>query len=193
MVAMICMGSGHLVLHSVVLGSHRNGLCVHAVPYVLHPPLWRRHGLMVVLPDLSRLAVAAGLYDHMPYIFRVSLRGVVADVDDVVFPVQPDFGDVWLLSQGPLDGTGAAQAVHAAEFERGMSRVDMVMIGCCHSVEIHVGHGSHLLLSTLRTLSLPRAKGSIRPGWHRQELSRVASASSGRAGATGGAAPGPSG
>jgi len=77
---------------------------------------------MVVLPlDLSRLAVAAGLRDHLLDIFRANLGGVVADVDDVVLPVQPDIGNIWLLSKGSLDGTGAVQAMNAAEFERGMS------------------------------------------------------------------------
>ena len=87
-VAVIGMGSGHLVLHPVVLGAHRDGLRIHAVAEVLHPPLWGRHGLMVVLLlDLGRAAVAAGLRDHLLDIFRANLRGVVADVDDVVLPV----------------------------------------------------------------------------------------------------------
>ena len=38
-VAVIGMGGRHLVLHPVVLGPHRDGLRVHAVPEVLHPPL----------------------------------------------------------------------------------------------------------------------------------------------------------
>src|SRR5215203_5528320 len=171
MIAMVRTCGRHLVLHTVVLCPHRNGLCVHAVPDVLHPTLRRRHGLMVVLLDLGRLAVTARLRDHLLDIFRVNLGGVVADVDDVVLPVQPDIGNTWLLSKDSLDGTGAVQAMNAAEFERGMSRVDMVMMGCCRSVGIHVGHGGYLLLSTLGSPSLPRAKSSIRPGWRRQELS----------------------
>ena len=55
-VAVIRMGGRHLVLHPVVLGPHRDGLRIHAVPEVLHPPLRRRHGLVVVLVlDLGRL------------------------------------------------------------------------------------------------------------------------------------------
>src|SRR5215207_1550707 len=165
------MGGGHLVLHPVVLGSHRNGLRVHAVPDVLHPTLRRRHSLMVVLLDLGGLAVAAGLRDHPLDIFRANLGGVVADVDDVVLPVKVDIGNTWLLSKDSLDGTGAVQAMNAAEFERGMTRANMVMIGCCRRVGIHIGHGGYLLLSTLGTPSLPRAKGGIRPGWRRRELS----------------------
>jgi hypothetical protein len=98
-VAVIRMSSGHLILHPVVLRPHRDGLRIHAVPDVLHPPLWRSHGLVVVLLlDLGRLAIAAGLRDHLLDIFRADPRGVVADVDDVVLPVQPNLGDVWLLS-----------------------------------------------------------------------------------------------
>ena len=98
-----------LVLHPVVLGPHRDGLRIHAVSEVLHPPLGRRHGLVVVLlPDLGRLAVAARLCDHLLDVFRADPRGIVADVDEVVLPVQPDVGDVRLLSQGSLDGIGAA-------------------------------------------------------------------------------------
>jgi hypothetical protein len=52
----------------------------------------------VVLLDLSRLAVAACLRDDLLDAFRADVRGVVADVDDVVLPVQLNLGDVWLLS-----------------------------------------------------------------------------------------------
>ena len=71
-----------------------------------------------------------------------------------------DIGDVRLPSKGSLDGT--AQAVHATEFERVISHGNMRVIGCCHSVGIHVDKGGYLLLSTLRTLSFPRAKSSTR-------------------------------
>ena len=120
MVAVVRMvWRGSLVLHPVVLGPHRDGLRVHAVFEVLHSPLGRRHGLVVVLLlDLGRLAVAARLRDHLLDIFRADPRWVVADVDEVVLPVQPHVGDVRLLSQGSLDGVGAAQAVHAPELER---------------------------------------------------------------------------
>ena len=53
---------------------------------------------MVLLLDLGRLAVAARLRDHLLDIFRADPRGVVADVDDVVLPVQLNIGDVRLLS-----------------------------------------------------------------------------------------------
>jgi len=112
------MGSGHLVLHPVVLGTHRNGPRIHTVTEMLYPPLWRRHCLVVmILIDLSRLAVAARLCDRVLDIFRADPRRVVTDMDDIVFPVQSDIGNMWLLSQGTLDGARAAQAVHATELE----------------------------------------------------------------------------
>src|SRR5215203_6522058 len=121
-VAMIGMGSRHLVLHPVVLGPHRDGLRIHAMPEVLHPPLrWRHDFVVVLLLDLGGLAVAAGLRDHLLEIFWADPRRVVADVDDVALPVHPNFGDVGLLPQGSLDGTSAAQAVHATELERAIS------------------------------------------------------------------------
>jgi hypothetical protein len=141
-VAMIGMGSGHLVLHPVVLGAHRDGLRIHAVAEVLHAPLRWRHGLvMVLLPDLSRLAVTASLCDHLLDIFRADVRGIVADVDDVALPVQVDIGEVWLFSQGPLHGTGAVQAMNATEFERASSYGNMLVIGCCRGCGVIVGHG----------------------------------------------------
>jgi hypothetical protein len=76
----------------------------------------------VLLLDLSRLAVAAGLRDHHFDAFCVDPRGVVADVDGVVFPIQPDIGDVRLLPQGSLDGSGASQAVNASKLERAISQ-----------------------------------------------------------------------
>jgi hypothetical protein len=50
----------------------------------------------MVFLDLSRLAVAARLRDDLLDAFRADVRGVVADVDDVVLPVQPDIGDMRL-------------------------------------------------------------------------------------------------
>jgi hypothetical protein len=98
----------------------------------------------------------AGLRDDLLDPFRVDVRGIVADVDDVVLPVQPNIGDVWLLSQDPLDGTGATQTVHATERERVRSQASMLMIGCCHSLWIDFGHGGYLLLSSLRLLRICR-------------------------------------
>jgi hypothetical protein len=159
-VAVISMGSRHLVLHPVVLGAHRDGLCIHAVADVLHPPLRGRHGVvMVLLPDLSRLAVAARLCDHLLDIFQDDVHGIVADVEDVVLPVQVDIGDVCLLSQGPLHGTGTTQAVHATEFERALPHGNMLLIGCCRSPRVVVGHGGYVLLNMLHILSLPMAEG----------------------------------
>jgi hypothetical protein len=66
-------------------------------------------------------------------------------VDDVVLPVQLYFGDVWLLPQDPLDGTGAANAVHATEFERAASHGKILVIGCCRSRGVIVGHGGYVL------------------------------------------------
>jgi hypothetical protein len=40
----------------------------------------------------------AGLRDDLFYIFWADLRGVVGDVDYIVFPVQANIGDVRLLS-----------------------------------------------------------------------------------------------
>src|SRR5215217_9057827 len=151
-VAMIGMGSGHLVLHPVVLGAHRDGLRIHAVAEVLHAPLRWRHGLvMVLLPDLSRLAVTASLCDHLLDIFRADVRGIVADVDDVALPVQVDIGEVWLLSQGPLHGTGTAQAVHATELERAVARGGMVDISLRRGLLITTGHRGYSS-RTLRSL-----------------------------------------
>jgi hypothetical protein len=159
-VAVIRIGSRHLVQHPVVLRPHRDGLRIHAVAEVLHPPLRGRHGLMVVLLlDLGRAAVAAGLCDDLLYIFRADPRGVVADVDGIVIPVQVKLGDVRLLPQGPFDGTGAAQAVHATELERAASHGSMPIIGRCGILGVIVGHGGYPLLSTLRTPSLPTAEG----------------------------------
>jgi hypothetical protein len=54
--------------------------------------------VVVLLLALSRLAVAAGLCDHLLDIFRGDPCGVVADVDYIVLPVQVEIGDVWLLT-----------------------------------------------------------------------------------------------
>src|SRR5215217_3153118 len=152
-VAMIGMGSRHLVLHPVVLRPHRDGLRIHAMPEVLHPPLrWRHDFVVVLLLDPGRVAVASGLRDDVLDILLANPRGVVADVDDVVLPVQSNINDVWLLLQGPLNGTGAAKAVHATELERASSYVHMLVIGCCHSPGVVVGHGGYILLSTLHIL-----------------------------------------
>jgi hypothetical protein len=45
-----------------------------------------------------RCAVASGLRDDVLDSFRVDVRGIVADVDGVVLPIQPNLSDVWLLS-----------------------------------------------------------------------------------------------
>src|SRR5215208_8364607 len=142
MVAVVRMGIRHLVLHPVVLCAHRDGLRIHTVREVLHPLLWRRHGLMVVLlfPDLSRLAVASRLCDHLLDIFRADVRGIVAHVDEVVLPVQLYLGDMWLLPQDPFDGTGAAKAVHAPELERAVARGGMVDISLRRGLWITTGH-----------------------------------------------------
>jgi hypothetical protein len=50
--------------------------------------------MVVLLLDLRRLAVAAGLCDHLLDIFRADPRGVVADADDIVLSVQSNIGDV---------------------------------------------------------------------------------------------------
>jgi hypothetical protein len=114
--------------------------------------------MVVLLLDLGRAEVAAGPRDHLLDIFRADTRGVVADVDDVVLPVQLYLGDVWLLPQYPLDGTGAAQAVHATELERAASHGNMLVIGCCRSPRVVVGHGGYVLLSALHILSLLTAE-----------------------------------
>src|SRR5215216_6627640 len=158
MVAMIRGCGWHLVLHPVVLGSHRDGLRIYTVAEVLHPPHWRRHGLVVLLLDLGRLAVAASLRDDLFDVFRADPRRVVADVDHVVLPIEANVGDVRLLSQGSLDGISAAQTVHATELERATSYGNMLVIGCCRSPGVDVGHGGYLLLSTLHTLSFPMAE-----------------------------------
>jgi hypothetical protein len=150
-VAMIGMGSRHLILHTIVLGAHRDGLRIHPVADVLHPPLGGRHGLVMVLLDLSRLAVASRLCDHLLDIFRADVRGIVADVDEVVLPVQSNIGDVWLLSQGPLNGTGAAQFVNATEFERAVARGGMVDISLRCGLWITTGHRGYSS-RTLRSL-----------------------------------------
>jgi hypothetical protein len=54
--------------------------------------------VVVLLLDLDRLAVAAGLRYDLLDLFRGDPRGVVADVDDVVLPIQPNLCDVWLPS-----------------------------------------------------------------------------------------------
>jgi hypothetical protein len=115
---------------------------------------------MVVLlfPDLSRLAVASRLCDHLLDIFRADTRRVVADVDDVVLPVQLYLGDMWLLPQDPFDGTSAAKAVHATELERALPHGNMLVMGCCRSRGVVVDHGGYVLLSTLHILSLPTAE-----------------------------------
>src|SRR5215212_1626677 len=112
---------------------------------------------MVLLPDLSRLAVASGLRDHLLYIFRADLGGIVADVDDVALPVQVDIGDVRLLSKGSLDGTGAVQAMNAAELERAALHRNMVGVSCCRGPGVVVSHGGYLLLSTPLSVLLPIA------------------------------------
>jgi hypothetical protein len=97
-VAVICVGSGLLVLHPVVLGSHRDGLHIHTVLEVLHPPLGRRYSFVVLIFCPDRRAVAARLRDDLLNVLRASARRIESDVDDVVLPVQPNLGDVWLLS-----------------------------------------------------------------------------------------------
>src|SRR5215204_4774874 len=158
MVAMIRGCGWHLVLHPVVLGPHRDGLHIYAVAEVLHPPHWRGHGLVVLLLDLGRLAVAAGLRDDLFDGFRPDPRRVVAHVDHVVLPIEANVGYVRLLSQGSLDSTGAAQAVHATERERATSYGNMLVIGYCRSPGVNIGHDGYLLLSTLHTLSFPMAE-----------------------------------
>src|SRR5215207_11432071 len=56
------------------------------------------------------------------------------------------------------DGTGAAQAVHATELERAASHGNMLVIGCCRSRGVVVGHCGYFLLSTLHILSHPKAE-----------------------------------
>jgi len=50
-------------------------------------------------------------------VFWLDLRGIVADADDVGFPVQVDVADVRLSPQGLLDSGGATEAVHAPQRE----------------------------------------------------------------------------
>jgi|SRR5215217_7860516 hypothetical protein len=107
--------------------------------------------MVLLLPDLSRLAVASRLRDHLLDIFRADLGGIVADVDEVVLPVQVDIADVWLLSKGSLHGTGAAQTVHATELERAVARGGMVDISLRHSLVITTGHRGYSS-RTLRSL-----------------------------------------
>src|SRR5215211_2515742 len=158
MVAMIRGCGWHLVLHPVVLGSHRDGLRIYTVAEVLHPPHWRRHGLVVLLLDLGRLAVAASLRDDLFDVFRADPRRVVADVDHVVLPIEANVGDVRLLSQGSLDGTSAAQAVHATELERASSYGNMLVIGCCRSPGVVVGHGRYVLLNMVTSCRFLRQR-----------------------------------
>src|SRR4051794_32164856 len=118
MAAVVGLGGRSLILHPVVLGPHRDGLRVHAVFEVSHPPLGRRHGLVVVLlPDPGRLAVAAGLCDRPLDHFRADPGWIVAYEYEVVLPVQPHVGYVRQGSQGSHYGVGAASAVHAPELE----------------------------------------------------------------------------
>jgi hypothetical protein len=113
---------------------------------------------VVLILYSDRHTVAAGVRDHLLDIFRADPRRVVADVDDVVLPVQLYLGYVRLILQGPLDGTGTAQFVNATELERAAAHGNMLVIGCPRSRGVVIGHGGYVLLSMLHILSLPTAK-----------------------------------
>src|SRR5215203_2084454 len=154
LVAVVGLCGGSLVLHAVVLGPHRDGLRVHAVFEVSHSSFRRRHGLvMVLLPDIGRLAVAARPCDRPLDVFRADPRWIVADVYEVVLPVQPHVTDMRLGSQGSLYGVGASSAVHAPELEGAVAWGGIVGIGLRRGFWVNTTHRGYSS-RTLRPLRL---------------------------------------
>ena len=112
-------------------------------------------------PDLGRLAVAARLCDRPLDAFRADPRWIVADVYEVVLPVQPHVGYVRLGSQGSHYGVGAASAVHAPELEGAVARGGIVGIGLCGGFWINTTHRAYSS-RTLRPLRLHPMLGERR-------------------------------